>query len=77
MSEPAAAGVNDVIEPGVNGWKFPCGDDAALAAALTEVLAGGPKVEAIVARGQADAPGRFSLQKQLDHYEALFAELLR
>ena len=73
----AAAGVNDVIEAGVNGWKFPCGDDAALAAALTEVLAGGPRVEAIVARGQADAPARFSLQKQLDRYEALFAGLLR
>lgn len=72
-----AAGVNDVIEPGVNGWRFPRGDDAALAAALTEVLAGGPAVEAIVARGQADAPARFSLQRMIDRYEALFAELLR
>lgn len=72
-----APGVTDIIQPGVNGWLFPAGDDAALAAALAEVLAGGPAVEAIVARGQADAPGRFSLPKQLDRYEALFAELLR
>jgi glycosyltransferase involved in cell wall biosynthesis len=72
-----APGANDVIEPGVNGWRFPRGGDAALAAALTEVLAGGPAVEAIVARGQADAPGRFSLDRMLGRYEALFAELLR
>ncbi len=72
-----AAGVNDVIEPGVNGWRFPRGDDAALAAALTEVLAGGPAVKAIVARAQADAPARFSLQRMIERYEALFAELLR
>jgi glycosyltransferase involved in cell wall biosynthesis len=72
-----AAGVNDVIEPGVNGWRFPQGDDAALALALTQVLAGGPAVEAIVARGQADAPARFSLQRMLERYEALFFELLR
>jgi glycosyltransferase involved in cell wall biosynthesis len=71
-----APGVNDVITPGVNGWRFPRGDDAALAAALTTVLAGGPAIEAIVARGQADAPGRFSLHRQLARYEALFAELL-
>ena len=71
-----APGVNDIIEPGVNGWRFPPGDDAALAAALTEVLAGGPTVEAIVARGQAAAPARFSLGKMLARYEALFADLL-
>jgi glycosyltransferase involved in cell wall biosynthesis len=71
-----APGVTDIIQPGVNGWLFPEGDDAALAAALTEVLAGGPAVEAIVTRGQADAPGRFSLSKQLNRYESLFAEVL-
>ena len=71
-----APGVNDIIEPGVNGWRFPRGDDAALAQILTQVLAGGPMVEAAVARGQADAPARFSLQRMLERYEALFAELL-
>ncbi|MBP7481556.1 MAG: glycosyltransferase [Lacunisphaera sp.] len=71
-----AAGVNDVIEPGVNGWRFPRGDDAALARILTMVLAGGPAVEAIVARGQADAPANFSLQRMIARYESLFAELL-
>ena len=72
-----APGVNDIIEPGVNGWRFPQGDDAALARALTEMLAGGPAVEAIVARGQADAPARFSLDRMIGRYESLFAELLR
>lgn len=69
-------GVTDVIQPGVNGWLFPAGDDAALAKVLREVLAGGPAVERIVAQGAADAPERFSLAKQLARYEALFAELL-
>ena len=58
------------------GWTFPVGDDAALAAVLQEVLAGGAKVEAIVARGQADAPARFSLERMIGSYEGLFAELL-
>jgi glycosyltransferase involved in cell wall biosynthesis len=69
-------GVTDVIQPGVNGWLFPAGDDAALATTLSTVLAGGPAIEEIVARGAADAPERFSLTKQLARYEALFAELL-
>jgi glycosyltransferase involved in cell wall biosynthesis len=71
-----APGVTDIIEPGVNGWLFPRGDDAALARALTEVLAGGPTVEAIVARGHADAPARFSVERMIGRYESLFGELL-
>ncbi len=71
-----APGVNDIIEPGVNGWRFPCGDDAALAQILTQVLAGGPTVEAVVARGKADVPKRFSLGKMLARYEELFNDLL-
>ena len=71
-----ASGVTDIIQPGVNGWLFPRGDDAALARALTEALAGGPAVEAVVARGHADAPARFSLAKMIARYEELFAELL-
>ena len=71
-----ASGVTDIIQPGVNGWLYPRGDDVALAAALTQVLAGGPEVEAIVQRGAADAPARFSLEKMIGRYEALFGELL-
>jgi glycosyltransferase involved in cell wall biosynthesis len=72
-----AAGVDDIIYPGVNGWTFPIGDAAALAAILTRVLAGGPEVEAVVARGQADAPARFSLDGMIKSYENLFNELLQ
>ena len=72
-----APGVNDIIERGVNGWRFPPGDDQALAEVLTQVLAGGPAVEAVVARGQADAPARFGLGKMIGRYEELFGELLR
>lgn len=72
-----ASGVSDIIESGANGWLFPPGDDAALAKILTAVLAGGPAIEAVAARGQADAPARFSLERMLGRYEALFAELSR
>ena len=71
-----ASGVTDIIQPGVNGWMFPPGDDVALAEALRRVLAGGPEVEAVVARGQADAPAWFSVNRMIERYESLFAELL-
>lgn len=71
-----APGTDDVIEHGVNGWLFPTGDDDALAKTLLEVLAGGARVESIVARAQVDAPKDFSLEKMIARYETLFAELL-
>ncbi len=71
-----APGVTDIIQPGVNGWTFPAGDEAALAGTLRGVLAGGPEIEAVVARGQADAPARFSVGRMIERYESLFAELL-
>lgn len=71
-----APGVPDIIQPGENGWLFPSGDDEALAHTLRTVLAGGADVERIVARGQADAPGRFSSARMIARYENLFAELL-
>lgn len=71
-----APGVTDIIADGRNGWTFPTGDDVALARLLQRVLAGGPEVEAVAARGQADAPARFALDRMVDRYENLFAELL-
>ena len=72
-----APGTNDLIEDGVNGWLFPQGNDAALAGVLTRVLAGGPEIERVVARGKEAAPSRFSLDQMVNRYEALFGELLR
>ena len=71
-----APGVPDIIQPGQTGWLFPTGDDASLAETLRQVLAGGPEVEAIAARGQAEVPARFSVGRMIDRYEALFTELL-
>jgi glycosyltransferase involved in cell wall biosynthesis len=71
-----ASGVTDIIQPGVNGWLFPKGDDAALAETLRRVLAGGPEIETVVARGQSDAPARFAFSRMIESYESLFAELL-
>ena len=72
-----APGVTDIIQPGVNGWLFPVGNEAALADTLRRVLAGGPEIEAVVARGQADAPAKFSVDRMINQYESLFAELLK
>jgi glycosyltransferase involved in cell wall biosynthesis len=71
-----APGVPDLISHGRTGWLFPVGDDAALATTLRTVLTGGPEVEAIVARGQAEVPGQFSVDRMVARYEALFADLL-
>lgn len=71
-----ASGVTDIIEPGVNGWRFPIGDVSALADTLERVLAGGPEIEAMVQRGQTEAPARFSLERMVNRYETLCAELL-
>lgn len=72
----AAPGVPDIIQPGQTGWLFPPGDDAALADTLRLVLAGGPEVEAVVARAHAEVPPRFSVARMVERYETLFAELL-
>ncbi len=72
-----APGVTDVIRPGENGWLFSIGDDAALAECLRGVLAGGPAVETIVARGRADVPRHFTIERMVDDYENLFADLLK
>ena len=71
-----APGTGDVVENGVNGWLFPSGDDAALALTLRRILAGGPEIEAVVARARADTPSRFSLERMITNYERLFTELL-
>jgi glycosyltransferase involved in cell wall biosynthesis len=72
-----APGVPDIIQPGRTGWLFPVHDDAALAATLRTVLAGGPAVEEIVRRGASEVPQLFSVPRMVGRYEALFAELLR
>ena len=71
-----APGVDDMIQHGQNGWLFPTGDAAALAETLRRVLAGGDEVEAVVSRGQAEAPARFATGLMLNRYENLFSELL-
>jgi glycosyltransferase involved in cell wall biosynthesis len=69
-------GVRDIIAHGRNGWLFPGEDDAALAAILARILAGGPAVEKVAAHGQQDAPARFSLSRMVRDYENFFASLL-
>ena len=72
----AVSGVTDIIQPAVNGWLVPPRDPPALAQALTELLAGGPAVEQLLARARQDVSERFTPDVQLGRYEALFAELL-
>jgi glycosyltransferase involved in cell wall biosynthesis len=71
-----APGTGDVIQHEQNGWLFRQGDAAALASLLKQILEGGPEIESVVNRAQAEAPARFSVQRMIDRYEALFGELL-
>jgi glycosyltransferase involved in cell wall biosynthesis len=72
-----APGTTDVIQDGQNGWLFPQGDAPALARLLAKIISGGPEIETVVTRAQAEAPSRFSVEKMVDRYEALFADLLK
>lgn len=68
-------GVTDIIDADINGWLFPRGDDEALARILTKIMDGDSTIEDITRHGQMDALERFSLERMLSHYEALFQEL--
>lgn len=72
-----APGVPDIVQHEQTGWLFPTGDDEGLADILRRVLAGGPQIEGIVARGQAEVPARFSTGLMISRYENLFSELLK
>jgi phosphatidylinositol alpha-mannosyltransferase len=68
-------GYRNVARPGVDAVLVPPGDPAALAAALTSVLADSTKAAELVAAGEARA-NEFSMDRLAERYIALYERLL-
>jgi glycosyltransferase involved in cell wall biosynthesis len=68
-------GAGDTVDDGVSGVLVPPGDAGALGSALRDVLASPEKRRAMGAASRRIALDRFSLEKIVDHYLALFHEL--
>lgn len=69
-------GPAEIVEPGRSGELFPVGDDAALAAHLTRLLADPGRRERLAA-GALERAARFSIQNMSEAYAALFERVLR
>jgi phosphatidylinositol alpha-mannosyltransferase len=69
-------GYRHVSRPGREALLVPPNDVAALAGALTKVLAGGPLVERLVAEGDCRA-AHFSMEHLADRYLEMYERLLR
>jgi phosphatidylinositol alpha-mannosyltransferase len=69
-------GYRNVAADGRGARLVPPGDAAALAAALGDVLAGGPAVDALVEAGREQADS-FSMRRLAERYLELYGQLLR
>ena len=67
-------GYRNVARPDVEALLFPPGDANALAAALEQALAGGPTIDAMVARGDCRASA-FSMERLAERYAELYRRL--
>lgn len=70
-------GIRDVVRPDVDALLVPPGDDAALAAAITRVLAGGQEIEAMGAAGRRQVLERYSTDQVVASYIELLNGLRR
>lgn len=68
------AGPRDIIRPGIDGLLVPPGDMAALNTALRSLMGDGPKRASIAGRA-AEVRDRFSMQRAIGKWEALFSSL--
>lgn len=68
-------GYHNVARPGVEALLVPPGDAAALAAALEQALAGGPRMDEMVANGDRRA-ARFSMAHLAERYAELYRGVL-
>lgn len=69
-------GYRNVARPGIEALLVPPDDAAALATALEQVLAGGPQIDAMVARAD-DRASHFSMQRLAERYAAFYQRLSR
>lgn len=71
----AIGGIPELIRPGETGQLFPPDDAAALADALTDLLADRPRLERLGQAAQRFAEEHFGLARHFDALTALFADL--
>ncbi len=69
-----AAGLREILRPGINGLQFPAGDDAALCERLCEAWR--RRGEAVIDRAavRAEMRARFGIAGHIDRLQALLAE---
>ena len=72
----AAGGATEIVADGVDGLLVPPRDPAALAGALFRVLSNPGLAAALGAAGR-DSSRRFSFERMMKGYEAVYAEILR
>jgi glycosyltransferase involved in cell wall biosynthesis len=65
-----------LIEDGVNGRLFPVDDEAALAAALRDVLNDRPRAAAMGARARESVVARYDIAEAAERWRAAYAELI-
>jgi glycosyltransferase involved in cell wall biosynthesis len=71
-----AGGLPDKVTPGVNGWLIEPGDITALAQAIGEAAAAGPRLAAMGAEGRAIVERDFSWTALVKRQIAIYEELL-
>ena len=80
LGKPAVAsrcgGIPELVEDGVNGTLVPPGDEAALAAAITDLLTDPAKAGAYGRAGRRRAEERFTKERMVSETFALYQELL-
>ena len=72
----AVGGIPGVVEDGVTGLLVPAGDEAALRAALARLAGERTLGENLGSRGRERALARFSAQRMVNEYMALYEQIL-
>ncbi len=73
----AVGGLSEVVQPGVTGWLVPPREPAALAEALSRLLADEAERRAFGRAGRARVVERFSMAAMVQRHEEVFLRLLK
>jgi glycosyltransferase involved in cell wall biosynthesis len=73
----AVGGLSEVVQPGVTGWLVPPREPAALAEALSRLLADEAERRAFGSAGRARVLERFSMDAMVQRHEEVFLRLLQ
>jgi glycosyltransferase involved in cell wall biosynthesis len=73
----AVGGNAELVEHGVTGYLVPSDAPRELAEAVGELLRDGDRARSMGAAGRAAARSRFSLERMVKDYEAMYVRLLK